>query len=116
VQRAWRPDRKRACVRFRFHSTAEFHHFRYRIGTEGGVRGRTITIRLRGLSTTGLQMPEPGRAEGVVDLFDLAGTYDVRVIAQGNAEATFRLDVQPAAVSLADPVGSAPAFLDVHTA
>jgi hypothetical protein len=115
VHRAYRRDRRQECIRFHFQSSAEFHHFRYSIGTEHSVRERAITIRLRGLSTSGLTMPETGRAEGIVDLFGLEGAYSVRVIKQGNVATTFQLKVDATSLAVPAPDDHQPTFLAVRT-
>jgi hypothetical protein len=113
VERAFNTEQKRECIRFRFQTIEEFHHFRYIISTDSKVKGNKIGIRLRGLKTQGLFLPAVGRAEGMIDFFDLKGEYDITIAKPGNVKTAFKLGVTPATVSLVDGSQGSGSFLHI---
>jgi hypothetical protein len=115
IARAWNTEQQRECVRFSFRTEEEFHHFRYGISTEHTVKDGHITVHLRGLKTSALQMPGTGNAEADVDLFDLRGSYRVTVYKPGNVHAAFGLQVGPARLRLERSTPDGDAFLHIST-
>lgn len=92
VYPAYNVDAQRDCLRFRFRTTEEFSHFRYRIAIEDKQEKGRLQFSLKGLKAKDL-LPGVGAAESVVDLFDLEGSYDVTVLKPGEIANSFRLGV-----------------------
>ena len=116
VERAINTEQKKECIRFRFQTIEEFHHFRYVISTEHKLKGNKIAIRLRGLKTEGLFLPAVGRAEGHIDFFDLKGEYEITVAKPGNVRTEFRIGITRKSIALLDSVASDDSFLHITIA
>ena len=102
VERAFNVEEKKDCIRFRFQTFEEFHHFRYVISTEHKVKGSKIGIQLRGLKAPGLFLPAVGRAEGHIDFFGLKGEYEITISKPGNVKTGFRLSCTPKNIKILD--------------
>lgn len=112
VYPAYNVDAQRDCLRFRFRTTEEFSHFRYRIAIEDKQEKDRLRFSLRGLKAKDL-LPGVGAAESVVDLFDLDGSYDVTVLKPGEISNTFRLSIDGNGPRLITEVHDENAFLTV---
>ena len=112
---AYNEEQRRECLRFHFRTTEEFHHFQYRIAIEELVKKETMRFTLKGLKTKGLTLPGVGMAEGVVDLFDVSGTFRVSVLKPGNIENAFAILVENNRVSVLEPVSGKQLFLELFT-
>ena len=110
---AYNVEAQRDCLRFRFRTTEEFNHFRYRIAIEEAHDGSGLRFALKGLKTKGL-LPGVGSAESAVDLFDLRGTYDVTVVKPGDIANSFRVGVGENGLRLVKGIPDEDAFLSVH--
>ncbi|MBI5646053.1 MAG: hypothetical protein HY962_03910 [Ignavibacteriae bacterium] len=115
VYRAFNPREKRECVRFHFHTVEEFNHFRYEITVEQRVAGKRIELTLKGLRARGMLLPASGSAEGMVDLFDLTGRYDVALIKPGPVTNECVIHVTDSSVRIVTAVPKRGAFIEVHT-
>ncbi|MBN1449301.1 MAG: hypothetical protein JXA28_15350 [Bacteroidetes bacterium] len=109
---AFNTEKQRDCVRFHFRTTEEFTHFRYNIAIEELEEKGVLRFTLRGLKAKDL-LPGTGVAESVVDLFDLAGAYDVRVTKPGDIVNSFRISFGDSSMRLVKSVTDADRFLDV---
>lgn len=110
---AFNVEEQRDCLRFRFRTTEEFNHFRYRIAIEEAHDASALRFTLKGLKTQGL-LPGVGSAESAVDLFDLQGTYDVTVMKPGEIANSFRVGVEENGPRLVEEVHDERMFLTVH--
>ncbi len=113
VYPAYNIEKRRDCIRFRFCTTEEFSHFRYRITVEEKQEKRKLWFALRGLKAKGL-LPGTGVAETAVDLFDLSGKYDVTVVKPGDVTNNFRMSVNEQGPHLVKGVQDSDQFLEVQ--
>ena len=115
VYRAFNARERKECIRFQFLTVEEFNHFRYEITVDQRVAGKRIELTLRGLRTRGMLLPSTGTAEGVVDLFGLAGRYDVALIKPGPVTNECAIHVTDKSVRIVTPVPKRGAFIEVFT-
>ncbi|MDX9757988.1 MAG: hypothetical protein RBU27_02410 [Bacteroidota bacterium] len=110
---AFNVEEQRDCLRFRFRTTEEFNHFRYRIAIDEKHDGGGLRFTLRGLKAKGL-LPGVGSAETAVDLFDLRGTYDVTVMKPGDVTNSFRVGIGDNGPRLVKDIQDERVFMTVH--
>ncbi len=110
---AWNTERKRNCLRFLFHTTEEFHHFRYEITVEHSISDGHMEFHLKGLKPRIMGMPGVGHAEKVVDVFDASGTYTVSVVKPGEIRNDFEVRVKGERITLVRPISSEGAFITI---
>ncbi|MFZ1729255.1 MAG: hypothetical protein WBQ23_01400 [Bacteroidota bacterium] len=109
---AYSTETSRDCIRFQFQTTEEFNHFQYHIVIEEKVEKGQLVFALRGLKAKDL-LPGVGVAQTAVDLFDLAGSYDVNVIKPGDISNSFRMKIGEQGPSLLNDVHESDHFLEV---
>ena len=114
IRRAWNQKEKRECIRFRFETIEEFHHFQYEISVDNALRKGKIEFALRGLTTKGMLLPASGHAETVIDFCDLEGKYTVAVSKPGPITNEFLIHVPPKSVRIVDGIAADPSFLVVR--
>ncbi len=110
---AFSTEKQRDCIRFRFRTTEEFNHFQYRIAVENQMEKGRLVFSLRGLKAKGL-LPGVGVAETSVDMFDLAGSYDVSVVKPGDITNNFRMSIGNQGPRLLKGVAESDHFLHVQ--
>ncbi len=111
---AWNVPNRRECLRFQFRTTEDFHHFQYSIAIGSKQKKSTVEFTLKGLKTGDLTLPATGKAEGIVDLFDLNGEFDVVVVKPGNVKNSFRLAAAENRAKLVNDVAAEDQFLTVE--
>lgn len=109
---AYNTEEQRECIRFHFRTTEEFTHFRYHIAIEDEEEKGLLKFALRGLKAKGL-LPGTGAAESAVDLFDLAGSYDVRITKPGDIINSFRISIGEKGVRILKNIADDDHFLEV---
>ncbi|MAT40125.1 MAG: hypothetical protein CL946_11035 [Ectothiorhodospiraceae bacterium] len=112
---AFNVEKQRECLRFTFQTNEEFHHFRYYIAIEHSIEDKKITFNLKGLKSAGMDMPAVGRAESNVDMFDLAGEYEVEVFKPGDIKNDFTIYVRSNKPKVSKDIENEDAFLMVST-
>ncbi len=111
---AWNTPNQRECLRFQFRTTEDFHHFQYRIAIDHKMKKDGIEFILRGLKTGDLTLPATGKAEGIVDFFDLKGDYTIVVVKPGNIKNTFRISTADNRTTLLQEIEATQLFLTVE--
>lgn len=109
---AFNTEVQRDCIRFHFRTTEEFTHFRYNIAIENQEEKGLLQFALRGLKAKGL-LPGTGAAETRIDLFDLTGSYDVRISKPGDIRNSFRMSIGGKGMRLLKGIADEDRFLDV---
>jgi hypothetical protein len=111
---AWNVPNKRECLRFQFRTTEDFHHFQYRIAIDHKRKKNVLEFSLRGLTTGDLTLPAVGKAEGIVDLFDLEGDFDIVVVKPGNIRNAFGIAAHDNKAKLLRDIEADDPFLDIE--
>ena len=109
---AYNTEEQRDCIRFHFRTTEEFTHFRYNIAIESDEEKGLLQFALRGLKAKGL-LPGTGAAETMIDLFDLTGSYDVRISKPGDILNSFRMSVGEKGMRLLKGIADEDRFLEI---
>ncbi len=113
IERAFNVEHQRNCVRFRFETVEEFHHFRYEISIDAERNGSALLFYLRGLKPRKLGMPGTGTALRLLDFFDLVGQYDIEVYKQNGEKNCCRVNVTPRRIAVINEVSGKDLFMDV---
>lgn len=113
VYPAYNSEEQKDCLRFHFRTTEEFNHFKYKIAIEQQYETGKLRFKLKGLQAKGL-LPGVGNAETAIDLFDLAGDYDVTIIKPGEIVNDFHFSIGEQGAVLTSEIEGAEQFLEVY--
>jgi hypothetical protein len=78
----------------------EFISFRYEILIESDVEGNTISLKIRGIRTTPLTMPDVGPARGVREYLNLNGIYRLHVTKLDDDFNEFTLNISEQGITI----------------
>ena len=91
----------------------EFISFQYEILLESTVEGNTIDLKIRGLRTTPLIMPNVGPARGVREYPHLKGTYHLLLTKLDDESDEFTLNISEEGITIQS--ANDPSFIRVST-
>ncbi|MCB2204335.1 hypothetical protein KQI65_06255 [bacterium] len=112
IYRAYNTEQQRDCIRFHFRTAEEFSHFQYHIAIEETAGDGKLAFALKGLKAKGL-LPGVGVAEGIVDLFDLEGRYDVEIVKPGEIANSFQFSAGEETLELLSDIADKERFLEL---
>jgi hypothetical protein len=113
IRPAYNVEKREECLRFRFETNEEFHHFQYQITIDHKLDNGAMEFVIKGLKPRGMTMPGVGRAITEIDVFKLRGHYDVNVFKPGKVLNSFSFSVKNLKPKIQNGITNEEAFLQV---